>query len=219
MHPSSHSLKNTNFITNVYLDRFKPTIPKRTYRGNNFIPNYYKQSENNSKKIQSLNKTFEKIVSNAENKFKNANMRQKLNNEMSQIENNEIKRKAKRTQKQINIEMRQEKEERNQIERETKEKNEERNQYANYPTMTNFGKSQGKLPRSENILKYILKNPNDKVTKDIRRRYGNKYDQKGILAFPYGIGHNEPNAKARYEYNQISKNLNLSKKRRKRVML
>jgi len=143
------------FITNIHAPnlRSKSRLNRRTYRGNNFVPNisnYYKQSANNSKKIQSLGKTFEKIAADTEQKFRNTNMkqklhnemkqrkmnenarkaeenientqmRQKLQNEMRQIENDEIKRKARRTQKQINNENRQEKEERNQLQREIEE--------------------------------------------------------------------------------------------------
>jgi hypothetical protein len=201
-------LINTNFITNIRSPgEVKPTVPKRrTYRGNYFIPNisnYYKQSANNSKKIRSLDKKFEKIVENAENKFRNVNMKQKLKNEMKQIENNEIKRKAGRTNKQINNEMRQEKEEQNEIEREEREREVEVNKFRNYPTMKYYGK--GKVPTSENLIKFMMKNPKNKITTNLTNKYGNQTGQKGTgtLAISYGTKNNEPNAKARHEYNQI----------------
>jgi len=64
------------FITNIHTPNLSSNsrLNRRTYRGNNFLPNisnYYKQSANNSKKIQSLGKTFEKIAANTEKKFRN----------------------------------------------------------------------------------------------------------------------------------------------------
>ena len=275
--PLTNSITNSNFITTVYPDAL--TFPKRrTYRGNNYIPNisnYYKQSENNSKKIRSLNKTFEKLAANTEEKFRNANMthytpnisnyyaqsennskkikslnktfeklaanteekfrflnikqklgneikqrkidentrklqdnikntqmRQKLKDEMKQIEHNEIKRKKRRTKKQINNEIRQEKEERNQMEREQREEQEERekregklNEYANYPTMKHFQKLHGKIPTSENLIKFMMKKTNNEITKNLKKKYVNS-GQIGTLANPHGNkknGDNEDN--------------------------
>jgi hypothetical protein len=205
------------FITNIHspnLRRSNSRLNRRTYRGNNFIPNisnYYKQSANNSKKIQSLGKVFEKIAANTEQNFRNTNMKQKLHNEMREIENDEIKRKARRTQKQINNENRQETDERNQLQREIQEQEEryqlqrkiqekEDNLYAKYPTIEHFRKPGAKGTTSEHLIQFMNNNPKHPLTTNLKNRYGNG----GTLGFSYGIGKNEHNAKVGHDYNQIN---------------
>jgi hypothetical protein len=204
-------LMNTNFITNVSHQlnpRLKP-VPKRTYRGNNFIPNisnYYKQSKNNSNKIRGLNKIFEKLAVNTENKFRTANMKQKLDNELRQIENDEIKRKARRTQKQINNENIQEINQL-QIENQGYQPEIQENVYAKYPNMVKFGKPGAKEIRPETLIQFMMENPTHQLTTYIKNKYGNS--KKGSLGILHGIGnkplYNESTNLFRHEKKRVKK--------------